>query len=85
LRENDPELYAKALRVALEREAYEKSLRCCEDREEVERLRFQKMSGAPKQDPEEAQMRMNALADADRAFRRTREYAALPEKKKEPT
>jgi hypothetical protein len=83
LRENDPELYAKAVKVALERQAYESALRSCEDREEVENLRAQQLASAAKSDPEEGEMRRNALSDVDRAFRRSQEYAKLPAKKKE--
>lgn len=86
LREHDPELYAKAVRVALDQEAYEKTLRRCEDREEAERVRSQKLARfanlAKRMDPEEAEMTANAISETDREFFRSVEYAALPEKKK---
>ena len=86
LRQHEPELYAKALRVSLDRETYAATLRRCEDREQVERVRackgIQMASAAPRMDPEEAQMTLSAALDAERAYLGSAGYARLPEKRK---
>lgn len=43
LKRNNPQMYQEAMEVVKEREAYERQLRECKTKEEVEKLRFSKM------------------------------------------
>lgn len=84
LRENHPDLYTQARRIAAEREDYERKLRQCKTKEEVSRLHTQtsasllaqaKNAGA---DAEEFCMRSNAITKTHRGFTKSPEYSGLP-------
>ena len=89
LRKNDPDMYAKAVRIAREREAYEKELRNCRTKQDVQRLRLGKMSSlmselntaAAANDTaaaEEIQMRASAIGDEHGRFVGSKTYMRLP-------
>jgi hypothetical protein len=86
LREHAPELYEKAIRVAQDRDAYETSLRQSKSQEEVDRKQNQKMiqmvNAMKHCDPEEAQMLMNAIQDANRKYKHSDEYSKLMDEEK---
>jgi len=81
LREHAPELYSKAVRVAQERDTYEQSLRRSRTKEEVTVKQNRKMAQVATYikscDPEEAEMLVNAIQDANRNYKRSDEYAKL--------
>jgi hypothetical protein len=81
LREHSPELYAKAVRVAQERDAYEASLRASKSKAEVEAKQnrmLARVAGMMKHcDPEEREMLVNAVQDVNRSFRCSDEYKKL--------
>lgn len=87
LREHSPELYAKAVKVAQERDTYEKSLRQSQSKEEVDEKQSRKMaqlaSTLKQRDPEEAQMIVSAIQDVNQKYKGSDEYAKLKDKKEE--
>lgn len=78
LREYAPELYAKAVRVSMERDEYERALRRAKtqgDAERVQNLKMVQISERLKHmDPEEGEMLTNAVAEANREYRKSDEY-----------
>ena len=85
LREHAPELYIKAVRVAMERDEYERALRRAKTREEVERLQHLQMANLTDRlrhlDPEEGEMLVNAIADVNREYQNSDEYKEIMRKK----
>jgi hypothetical protein len=85
LRERAPDLYAKAVRVAQQRDTYEKSLRQSQSKKEADQKQNQQMALAASSlkscDPEEAEMLMNALQDASRKYRNSEKYSKLEDEK----
>lgn len=85
LREHAPELYVKAVRVAMEREEYERELRRAKTSEDAERIQNLKMAQIAQRlrhmDPEESEMLANAIADVNREYQKSDEYKALKRKK----
>lgn len=95
LKENSPELYKEAMDIKHEREAYEAELRACKTKEDVERLRENKIQGYLSQInsikgssmPKAAKtsallkiaMRINAISNEHMQFLATNDYAELPE------
>ena len=95
LKENCPDLYKEAMDIKHEREAYEAELRACKTKEEVERLRENKIQGYLSQInsikgssmPKAAKtsallkiaMRINAISNEHMQFISTNDYAELPE------
>jgi hypothetical protein len=86
LRECAPDLYAKAIRVAQQRDAYEKSLRQSQSKAEADQKQNQQaalLAGTLKNcDPEEAEMLMSAIHDASRRYRNSDAYEKLEDKEK---
>ena len=86
LREHAPELYAKAVRVAQERDAYESSLRASKSVAEAELKQnrmLARVAGIAKHcDPEEAEMLVNAVRETNRSYRRSDEYRKLEDDEK---
>jgi len=86
LRERAPELYSKAVRVARERDAYEKSLRRSKSKAEAKVIENQMLARLAHlnrhSDPEEAEMLLSAVQDANREHKRSREYALLGDDEK---
>lgn len=89
LRQNRPELYMKAKKLAYEREAYERRLRNCKTKEEVRLVRMSKTAGlmSDVQVAERAgsgdlagdvRQRAAAIDDSHVRFTGTRQYRALP-------
>lgn len=88
LRDNAPELYQKAVRVAAEREEYARKLRNCKTKEDVRRLNMFTLGAYSSQgknggDGEENMMRINAISDEHNIFVATKEYNSLPDDWKE--
>lgn len=81
LREHAPDLYAKAVRVAQDRDAYEQSLRQSRTKEEVTQKQNRKMAQMASLlkncDPEEAEMFVNAIQDVNRKYKHSDEYEKL--------
>ena len=86
LREHSPELYAKAVRVAQERDAYEASLRASRSKAEAEakqnRMLGRVVELVKRCDPEEAEMLVSAFHDVNRSYRRSDEYKKLEDDEK---
>lgn len=91
LREHHPDLYIKAKKIAMEREAYERELRRCKTKEEVRRAKMHKTASflaemknaSPGGDAgsagDEIIMRSNAITRAHLEFTKSKEYNNLPE------
>jgi len=81
LKEHAPELYAKAVRVARQREDYERSLRQSQSKREADQKQKQQAILTAEQlkhcDPEEAEMLVNAIRDAERKYKNSDEYSRL--------
>ncbi len=86
LSKHAPELYNKAVRVELDRQAYKQALKNCKTRDEAKslhRLRTIMSAGeVSRGDSEEAEMRMNASSRTMREFMSSTNYAALKNEKK---
>ncbi len=89
LREHNPVMYQKALTVEAEREAYEKRLKACKSKEEVERLQMTTtiaLSSQLSPNPHDAEknevisMRISSCEEQYREFKKTPEYKAKPDK-----
>lgn len=82
LRINNPVIYEEALKLRAEKEAYEKSLRQCETRDEVRIVHMGKiaetLTAAKNGDPM-ANAKMNIVTGALVKFTASSEYAHLPE------
>lgn len=78
LREYAPELYEKAVRVSIERDEYERALRRAKTQADAQRIQNLKMVQISERlkhmDPEEGEMLANAVADANREYRKSDEY-----------
>ena len=88
LRENAPELYQKAVRVAAEREEYARKLRNCKTKEDVRRLNLSVTGALSPQgksgvDSQESIMKINAINDEHSTFVATKAYKDLPDDWKE--
>lgn len=88
LRENAPELYQKAVRVATERQDYERKLKNCKTKEDVRRLNMFTLGahsspGKSGGDSEESMMITNAINDEHNTFVATKAYKELPDDWKE--
>ena len=83
LRKRAPELYAKAVRVAQERDAYEASLRASRSKAEAEGKQNRMLARVANLikhcDPEEAEMLVNAVKEVNLDYKRSDEYARLKE------
>lgn len=90
LRQNHPELYSKAVRIAAEREAYEQTLKKCKTKEEVRMANMQRcqafaaeVNEARKngngEDCLEVGQRAAAIRDTHVNFTGTKAYKSLPE------
>ena len=85
LREHAPDLYTKAVRVSMERDEYERALRRAKTQEDAERVQNLKMVQISERlkhmDPEEGEMLTNAIAEANREYRKSDEYQEAKRKK----
>jgi len=90
LKENHPELYDKAVRIARERAEYERELRKCRTKEDVRRLHMGKTASFLSQMKEASStggsqsvsdigMHAASISDAHMVFTGTKEYKRLPE------
>lgn len=81
LRRTNPQMYAKAVQVAAERKAYEKELRNCKTKEDVQRVRMNRLASVVEQsrrDPVMALARANAISRATAVFMKSSQYGKLP-------
>lgn len=94
LKENSPDLYVKALKIAAEREDYQKRLKACRTKEEVERVKTTKVMSfldesvaigrLPIERSQKLEkmeflgMRLMAILDEHRIFLQSKEYRKLP-------
>lgn len=94
LRDNHPELYAKARRIQAEREAYERELRRCRTKDEVRdvHMRRTSMLAGQAQDAHrrgdsagcaEASQKQMAINDEHNIFIKSERYSALPKNQEE--
>ena len=85
IREKYPDLYRKAVKLAAEREAYEKALRNCKSKEEVQLLRTNKITEFVSQaqsggggDGPSLNSRVMSISEAHTAYTATSDYKTLP-------
>ncbi len=90
LKEADPELYEKAVKVANERKEYERKLKQCKSKDEVEKVKLEKLSNlssemVPASAPNSYEtntfvtMRTNAVMDEHTKFVNSERYRKLPQ------
>lgn len=82
LRVHDPAAYRMARRMEYKRMKLEQRLKHCRSKEEVEEVFNQSMEGISKEDPDREAL-MNTYQVAYEEFKKTMQYARLPETKKE--
>lgn len=95
LKENNPQMYQEAMEIRRERKAYEKQLKSCKTKEDVDRLNTQKLQsfmaqvksikgsnlsrGEKKAQLEKILKRMMAIQNEHQRFTRSIQYQQLPE------
>lgn len=82
LRTSNPELYLKAVRIQMKRDAVENKLHNCKSKEEVEDIISFELGLVSEKDPDREAI-INAVQDVKTEFKKTDKYAMLPEKRKE--
>ena len=88
LRENNPEMYEKALKTEREREEYRRRLKQCRTREEARALRLHTAAGFLSEvrsgtSQDDIQSRSMAISDEHTAFVQSPQYKELPENEHE--
>lgn len=82
LRQNNPVLYAKAMRIQAKRAAVENRLESARSKEEVADIYGEAMGTISKNDPDRKYL-IAAVSEAVREFKETQYYRNLPEKKED--
>ena len=82
LRVHDPVAYQLARRMEYKRLKLERKLKLCKSKEEVEEVFYQAMEGISKNDPDRETI-MATYQEAFQEFKKTLQYARLPETKRE--
>ncbi|MGN6715115.1 hypothetical protein [Anaerocolumna jejuensis] len=82
LRTNNPEMYMKAIRLQMKRDAVESCLKNCKSKKEVEDVAGLQLGAISEKDPDREAM-INTVNDAIKEFKKTDQYKRLPEDIKE--